>query len=334
MKLLGMIVAGGFGRVKEKLVAAVEGELISLTQPGQFFDGHVHLEGGPYTLEWLDRFLAAAERAGVAELGLVEHLYLFPESHHLLTNDYVREKAFAPPPRGRRHAGDPADGGGVRSLERYARFAAEAARSGRPVRCGLEVDYIPGKEAELSRLLGGLPLDFVIGSLHWLDDWGFDLSAAAWDGRWVADVYRRYYATLSEAAASGLFDVIGHPGNIGYFGHRPDAAALAEIEGEFVATLARLASAGRGPCIEFNTGGRLRPAGETFPRPDLLPGLAGTGLPVVLGSDAHRPEDVGYGFAEASTLLAAAGFLSTIRFERRSRIPVPLTMDGLSGSRG
>jgi histidinol-phosphatase (PHP family) len=36
-------------------------------------DHHVHLERGPYTLEWLDAFVNRARECGVSRLGIVEH---------------------------------------------------------------------------------------------------------------------------------------------------------------------------------------------------------------------------------------------------------------------
>jgi histidinol-phosphatase (PHP family) len=40
-----------------------------------------------------------------------------------------------------------------------------------------------------------------------------------------------------------------------------------------------------------------------------------------VGSDAHRPEDVGRDFERAEDLLSRAGFTSVVRFTKRRKIP-------------
>ena len=274
-------------------------------------DYHVHIERGPYTREWLEKFVEAGRRVGVYELGLVEHLYLFRESHGILHNPYIAEK----PGTRRELAGAPDLVGAT--LDRFATFVTAAADSGLPVKCGLEVDYVPGAEEATNRLLKGLPLDFVIGSLHWLGDWGFDIDQGSWSGRSVEAAYRQYYGTLAAATESGLFDIIGHPGNIAYFGHRPQAETMEEMEAGFFER-ARAA----GVVLEVNTGGLLRPVGQTFPRPETWPRIQAAGIPIVVCSDAHRPDEVAHDFPLVHRMLKEVGFAEAVRFERRKRVVV------------
>ena len=42
-------------------------------------DGHIHIEAGPYTLEWIDQFVTQALKAGLTEIRLLEHCYRFRE---------------------------------------------------------------------------------------------------------------------------------------------------------------------------------------------------------------------------------------------------------------
>lgn len=255
-------------------------------------DYHVHLERGPYTLDWLQQFLQQGKQVGVAELGIVEHLYRFREARHLFHNSWVEERQ-------------------TQSLQDYLDLMAEAKQKRWPVRVGLEVDYIPGTEAELKAFLKPLPLDFVIGSVHWLGDWGFDTDPATWEGRDVLAAYEEYYRTLAQAARSGIFDVIGHPGNIGYYGHRPDIKELDRLEDEFVGSLKN-----QRIVVEINTGGLLRPAHAVFPRSTVLRKLRQAQRDIVLGSDAHRPEDVGHSMADMVQMLKQMSFVCTTRFQR------------------
>lgn len=256
-------------------------------------DNHVHLENGPYTLDWLEKFVKQADRVGVEELGIVEHFYRFVESRDCLYNDRIATKQ-------------------TQHLEAYLELMALAQQKGWPVRTGLEVDYVPDKEAEIRQALRGLPLDLVIGSVHWLGDWCFDGDPASWEGRDLEAVYREYYAVLAQAVESKLFDILGHPGNIAYFGHRADFDVIARIENEWLARIKR-----HRICIEVNTGGLLRPSRSLFPRVDLLKRIRIANFDISFASDAHFPEDVGHAFAETHQLVKQMNFGCAGRFRRR-----------------
>ena len=54
---------------------------------------------------------------------------------------------------------------------------------------------------------------------------------------------------------------------------------------------------------EVNSAGLRYPVQEIYPGPELLQIFFAHGLPVTLGSDAHRPEDVGAGLPQALELI-------------------------------
>ena len=264
-------------------------------------DYHMHLERGPLTLEWLQRFLDRATAVGIEEVGVTEHLYRFREARDILWTEYIAARS-------------------VNCVDDYAALMERARAAGLPVRFGLEADYVPGKERETARVLALFPpLDYVIGSVHWLGSWGFDLDAASWQGKSVADVYREYYATLARAAECELFDIIGHPGNIAYHGFKPAPEFTEELEQAFLARAAR-----QRVVLEINTGGLLRPARELFPRPELARRIVETGLPITTASDAHRPEDVGHAFPLLYRQLKEWGVKEVIGFAGRQRVPYQL----------
>lgn len=61
----------------------------------------------------------------------------------------------------------------------------------------------------------------------------------------------------------------------------------------------------KGMALEVNTSGqRLR--GTPYPAPVFLARALELGIPLTAGSDAHRPEDVGYGFAQLTGYISAA----------------------------
>ncbi len=189
-------------------------------------------------------------------------------------------------------------------LARYIETVQEAQQefAGRLwVGLGLEADFHPGTEAYVEEVLAAHDWDYVIGSVHYVGAWGFDNPEYAdeYDRRDLGGLYRHYYALVEGAARSGLFDSIGHLDLPKKFGHRdPDEkAALRMLD-----TVAAL-----GLSLDYNTAGERKPVAEAYPSPTLLAAAAERGIPLVLGSDAHQPGEVGYHFSEAAQRVRAAG---------------------------
>jgi len=184
---------------------------------------------------------------------------------------------------------------------------------------GAEVDYVPGAEDELAGLLGAYPFDYVIGAVHYVDGFSFDDAPNRDDRRWAdgAALYERYYERLGRAASTGLFDILAHIDYIALWGHalRADLSA-AEDE-------ALRAIAAAGAAVEINTTGALDPAGRMYPAPGLLERAQRLGIPLVLGSDAHEVDQVGWSFDEGVALAKRAGYSSSLRLSSRTAEPLP-----------
>ena len=60
------------------------------------------------------------------------------------------------------------------------------------------MDYVPEHEQSIREFIETYPWDYVIGSVHWLDEWGFDIPDMAdeWDKRDTYEVYNRYFSDL------------------------------------------------------------------------------------------------------------------------------------------
>ncbi len=259
-------------------------------------DYHIHLERGSYGLPWLEQFLAVGNERGIGQFGIVEHLYLFQEAKGLLfDNDHVKAKQ-------------------VCRINDYFEFISAVKAAGLPVRCGLEVDYVPEKEELIRQFVKDLPVDFIIGSVHYLGEWGFDLSSD-WLQRDKEKVYRQYFSVLLQAAASGIFDILGHCGNIAYHGHHLDSNLEEELFQAFFHDLA-----GSDIVVEINTGGLYRPAGIVFPQLKYLPLLYQLGLAVTTSSDVHEPFHTGWQINKlAIPALKQAGYQCLQAFHCRQR---------------
>ncbi len=255
-------------------------------------DYHMHLRNGRGEIAhdtWsVEPFVEAARVAGVDEIGFTEHVYYFKQTRSLWTVPYQVERC-------------------VYDLEHYVGAIVDARRRGLPVKLGLEVDYIPGREDELRDLLAPYPWDYLLGSVHFIDGLAVDGEPRLLDAVGVEEGWRRYFERLEAAARSGLFDSLAHPDLVKFFGERADfdyapvADAIAES----------------GVAVEVSTAGLRKPVRELYPDPEFLAACRERGVPATLASDAHSPDLVGRDFDRAVRLLRSAGYETVTIFERR-----------------
>ena len=250
-------------------------------------DSHVHLERGAYTPAWVGEFVSAAKNAGITELCLLEHSYLFREFLPLY-EDLRRQSLFIDRWLSRK--------GGTKSLEEYLRLT-EAVRSldfGLTIRFGLEVCFLPDQAGNIEHLLNALPvpLDFTVGSIHFIGNFAFDHTAELWEGVDSDWAYRKFFEDSVKLAESGLFRGIAHPDSLKLFGHTP-AFALEEIYDTFASALAKA-----GMYAEQNSGISRRTPAEPGMSPALYTAMKRHGVRIRTASDAHCPADVGKGVRE------------------------------------
>ena len=181
------------------------------------------------------------------------------------------------------------------------------------IKLGLEADYVPGFESKTKELLDGYPYDFVIGSVHFIDQWAFDDpdERIKWRDKDIDMVYRDYYKLLRKSAMSGLFDIMGHVDLVKKFGHRSSADLTEEIKNTAEAFRAS------GVTVEINTSGLRKPVNEIYPSLDVLKIYCQAEVPITFSSDSHDPRDVGRDYDKALVLAQAAGYKEYSVFKKR-----------------
>ena len=272
-------------------------------------DYHVHLRpddpGTPaeryFTPANAERYRAAAQERGIAELGVSEHIHRFYDSLAVWDHPFWRENA--------------AD-----DLEAYVAFVREET----DLRLGIEADFVAGREDRMAGLLDRHEWDYVIGSVHFLRDRAVDMTGAfdVWGaGESAERIWKRYFETLAEAARTGLFDVMAHPDLVKVWGAaRPMPAG--DPRRWYEPAVAAFAEAG--VAVEVSTAGLRKPAAEIYPSRALLEMAVEAGCPVALSSDAHVPEHLGWEYDRALELLGEVGVTELCVFERRERRLAPI----------
>ncbi len=263
----------------------------------QLVDYHVHTHLCGHAEGSIEKSVAHAKRKQLSEIGFAGH---FPILHLPEDDDRVEEYAMS-----------------MEDIPSYLGTIMEV-RLEHPevcVRTGFEVDYVPGCEDRLKEELRQFPLDFVMGSVHFIDDWSFDdpRFKEEYERRSLDQVWTQYFELVWQAARSGLFDVMAHLDLIKKFNHYPRL----DLRPIFEET-ARVLSV-HDLVVEVNTAGLTVPAQEIYPSRPLLEACYCHDVPVTLGSDAHHPSEVGRNLRRAVKTVKEVGYDRLAVFQERQR---------------
>ena len=178
---------------------------------------------------------------------------------------------------------------------------------------GYEVDFAPKKY--LDKRVIEADVDYLIGSVHFLDNWGFDNPEfiKEWNNRDVDDVYKEYFFLIEEMANSKLFQIVGHIDLVKVFNFKPKKNIL-DIAKNAIKAIKKADMA-----VEINTSGLRKPVKEMYPSVKLLEAILNEGIEITFGSDAHSPDDVGYKLNEAINLAKSLGVTEAVYFENKQK---------------
>lgn len=181
---------------------------------------------------------------------------------------------------------------------------------------GIEVDYIEGYEAYYEKFLSCFPFDLVIMSVHFIrkwpgSQWVFDYE---YTRQTVKQRYRDYFNAMIKGIKTGLFDVVGHLDIVKRPGFTPLKNSGKEVK-ELLDTISKA-----GMSIELNTSGIRRPINDVYPSLEILEMALEKKIPVVLSSDAHKPEHVGYCFDELLNHLFNYSGFYVAQYSRRQLV--------------
>jgi len=265
-------------------------------------DYHMHTPRCNHATGSIMEYAQAAVDAGLSEIGMSDH--------SPMPGDF--DKAW------RMHRCE---------LDGYIEEVEQArdAFSGRLIiRFGLEADFHPGTEAYVADMIASYDWDYVIGSVHYIGDWGFDNPdcMAIWDTWKHEDAYAAYFELVAASAATGMFDIIGHPDLIKKFGHRPppNSQAVQQAEEAMLQAVQESAAA-----LEISSSGLRKPVAEIYPHQRIVSRAAALGIPFAFGSDAHAPVEVGHGMDQCLSILSACGVHEIASFANRKMNMVSIT---------
>lgn len=259
-------------------------------------DVHVHfLHGNPigYNIDFFEGFIKVAQNAGLSEIYLLEHTHQFTEfekvyepikSYNEFQHNWITERMNE-------------------SIEDYINFIKTVKDKKYPVKVkfGLEVCYIPETADILADVLKKYNFNFLTGSVHWIDGWGFDHKGQkeTWESKNTEEIYKRYYEIMFQLCESNLFTGLAHPDSIKCFGYKPNIDLS-----DYYNKLALLLN--KHNMYAENSGGlklNYSPDNELGLNAQLMSILKKNNVRIETASDAHNQKDVGANIRELEKMI-------------------------------
>ena len=218
--------------------------------------------------------------------------------------------------------------------ERIADYIAEAKRLKAAFRG--KIDVFCGAEWDLYSAIDPSGFDYVIGSIHHIALNGA-LPCVDHSEEETRRMLREYYSWDADALAEAYFSqylALAKVEEVGIVGHFDLLTKFDEQEAFFSSRSARFRAAAEeamdaliasDKIFEINTGAISRGYRTTpYPSQALLEMIRERGGKVTISSDAHRVEDIVFGFAEATALARACGFAELWQIDGKEFVPKPL----------
>ncbi|NLC96349.1 MAG: histidinol phosphate phosphatase [Erysipelotrichaceae bacterium] len=250
-------------------------------------DGHIHLENGPLSLDYLNLFIDEAIKNNLSEIQILDHTHRFKEFTSIYekvkNSSELQEKWLKTKIKD--------------SLVDYLELIELAKQQNYPIKVkfGLEVCYTSENEELIKDILKDYKFDFLVGAVHSVFGYLYDMEKFSkellWDKYDVNTIYKEYYSEIIKLMESKIFTQVAHPDTIKLFNIYP-TYDLNETYNK-IADLAIKNDI----FVENNFGCYYR-----YNHKD--PGLSNEfkkilldkGVKIMLASDAHNPIDVGKHF--------------------------------------
>lgn len=178
---------------------------------------------------------------------------------------------------------------------------------------GYEVDYLKGDY--ILDDIKNAKVDYMIGSVHYLGEWGFDNPEfiGEYKDKDIDLVWEEYFEAVKEMAKTGLFNIVGHLDLIKIFKYLP-TKDISSIAKEALEEIKKADMS-----IEINAAGFRKPIKEQYPSAELLELAYKLDIPITFSSDAHSIEQIGYCYYEAITLAKQIGYTECVYYENKEQ---------------
>lgn len=182
---------------------------------------------------------------------------------------------------------------------------------------GVEVGVQPHLKKDLTIFVNEHDYDFVLSSTHVVD--GKDPYYPAFMNAFPEEVRMKVYLeeVRKNLDAFKIFDSLAHLDYACRYFPQGAAYSLKEVEGTVEEILSFLIKHEK--ALEVNSGAFRHGLPTTNPRREILSMYREMGGELItIGSDAHKPVDIAYGYEQTAALLKELGFKCYYVYERRT----------------
>ncbi|GAE37403.1 histidinol-phosphatase [Halalkalibacter akibai] len=261
------------------------------------FDLHTHNEMCGHALGTIEDYIKAGIANDLQVIGISDHTpYFHSEEDHPYPGITMPRKDFA---------------FYVEEVLRLKKKYEDQIK----VLLGIESDFFPTHSGVYQENLLKHPFDYVIGSVHFVDDVSI-FKKSRWDGLTQTEKVKTketYFNLIEQSAKSGMFQILGHIDAMK--GFYPEFSAI-EID-TLDQTLQVIGESN--VAIEINTSGKTKDCGGWYPSDEILERALFHKVAVTFGSDAHKPERVGDEFEEVRLKLKEIGFKEWCYYSGKQR---------------
>jgi histidinol-phosphatase (PHP family) len=197
------------------------------------------------------------------------------------------------------------------------------------VKTGLEVDFSPNHTSLYQDIFDTYAFDIIASSLHFPSDLDIVTHRSGWRyGEKDTDVvYGLYFEQLEKMLEYDYFDVICHIDLIKKYGRKP----MRSFQKEWDNILQIIKD--KDKTIEINTSGYDHPARDIYPSLEIIRKCYQQRISITMGSDAHRPENVGRHYDRVLPILLSTGYRRLAVFTKRQRTEIQVNEESGSFSK-
>lgn len=214
-------------------------------------------------------------------------------------------------------------------VQAYIEVCSKPPEADLTVLLGLEIDYIPGITKPIEAYRKMERFDYFIGSVHlvkngasddlwFIDGPDIELYDQGLQRVFQGDVRKgvtAYYHQVCEMLETQRPEIVGHMDKIRMYNRN---RYFREEESWYQALVNETLSVVKSTqtIVEVNTRGLYKKRSDAlFPGVEILTKIHALEIPIIISSDAHKPEELSYGFEDARKTLIDLGFRSTFMLD-------------------
>ncbi len=186
---------------------------------------------------------------------------------------------------------------------------------------GIEMDWMEKEQDFIKTALAAYDFDYNIGSVHFLENWGYDDNPNGWQSVRTTERfehYSNYFKTVAEMAKSGLFNIVGHLDLIKIYSIETFNEWVKDKNSQNLIAEALDEVKKADMAMEISSAGLRKLCKEIYPGPIIMGLAKDLNVPISFGSDAHNKNDVAADFDKLEQYAKSYGYTHSVWFNKGS----------------